>query len=138
MIRTTTLLFLLLAAALSLTLFSVEYRVKDLEGEITGLDRSIIKDRKAIHVLHAEWSYLNNPDRLGDEARRYLGMAPVSVEQIVRIANIPERKALPRLARFPVPMGSAPTLLNKSAVPTSSDKAAAPVSMKTILAEGGR
>ncbi|HEC90439.1 MAG TPA: hypothetical protein ENI55_02110 [Alphaproteobacteria bacterium] len=125
MIRTTTLLFLLLAAALSLALFSVKYRVQGLEGKITGLNRAIINDRKAIHVLRAEWSYLNNPDRLGDQARRYLGLAPVSAEQIVKIANIPERKdLLPRPARLTAPISLA--------------KGAAPVSMKAALAEGGR
>jgi hypothetical protein len=122
MIRTTTLLFMLLAAALSLALFSVKYRVQDLEGEITGLNRSIIRDRKAIHVLGAEWSYLNNPGRLGDQARRYLDMAPVSAEQIVRIADIPKRNDPSRPARL--------------AAPISSDKGASPVSMKTVLAEG--
>ncbi len=140
MIRTTTLLFLLLAAALSLALFSVKYRVQDLEGEITGLNRAIINDRKAIHVLRAEWSYLNNPDRLSESARRYLGLMPVGAEQIGKIADIPERKDPPRQVRFPAPMGAAPPiLLNKSAAPPILlNKAAAPVSMKTVSGEGGR
>ncbi|HEC90497.1 MAG TPA: hypothetical protein ENI55_02400 [Alphaproteobacteria bacterium] len=121
MIRTTTLLFLLLAAALSLALFTVKYRVQDMEGEISGLNRAITKDRKAIHVLRAEWSYLNNPDRLGESARRDLGMTPVGAEQIGKIADIPERRDLPsRQARFPAPIG------------------AAPVSMKTVSGDGGQ
>ncbi len=119
MIRTTTLLFMLLAAALSLALFTVKYRVQDMEDEVTGLNRAIIKDRKAIHVLRAEWSYLNNPDRLGESARRYLGMGPVDAGRIGKIGDIPERKNLPAPARFPAP------------VP------AAPVSMKTVSGEGG-
>ncbi|HEC90852.1 MAG TPA: hypothetical protein ENI55_04215 [Alphaproteobacteria bacterium] len=120
MIRNTTLLFLLFAAVLSLALFSVKYRVQDLEGEITGLNRAITNDRKAIHVLRAEWSYLNNPDRLGEIARRYLSLAPVSAEQIGEIADIPERQGLSRQARFPAPIG------------------AAPVSIKTVSGGGGR
>ncbi|HEC91060.1 MAG TPA: hypothetical protein ENI55_05275 [Alphaproteobacteria bacterium] len=108
MIRTTTLLFLLLAAALSLALFTVKYRVQDMEGEITGLNRSIIKDRKAIHVLRAEWSYLNNPDRLGESARRYLGMGPLDAGRIGEIADIPKRRNLSRPARFPAPVPAAP------------------------------
>lgn len=125
MIRNTTFLFLFLAAALSLALFSVTYRVQNLDGEITGLNRAITDDRKAIHVLRAEWSYLNDPDRLGERARRYLRLAPIGAEQISKIADIPKRKDLSRQTMFPAPMLAAPM-------------PAAPVSMKKISGEGVR
>lgn len=82
MIHKTTLLFLLLAGAISVALFSVKYQVQDLEQELVGLNRSIIEERKSIRVLKAEWSHLNNPERLDRLARRYLGMGQVRPAQM--------------------------------------------------------
>ncbi len=82
MIRHTTLLFFLLAGALSIVLFSVKYKVQDLEGEVLSLDRAIAADKQAIRVLKAEWSLLNDPETLRRQATRYLGLKPIRVEQI--------------------------------------------------------
>jgi len=90
MIHKTTLLFLLLAGAISVALFSVKYQVQDLEQELVGLNRSIIDERKSIHVLKAEWSHLNNPERLKGLARRHLGMRPVEPDQMKTFDGVRE------------------------------------------------
>lgn len=92
--RQTTLLFLLLAGALSVALFTVKYQVQDLEDELVGLNKSIINERQSIHVLKAEWSHLNNPERLGNLAEKYLGMKPVDPSQLADFTDI-ERLPLP-------------------------------------------
>ncbi len=96
MLRHTTLLFLLLAGALSVALFSVKYQVQDLEEELVDLNKSIIDERQSIHVLNAEWSHLNNPERLGVLAERYLGMKQVRPSQLTSFRDI-ERLELPRI-----------------------------------------
>ncbi len=88
MIRHTTLLFLLLAGGLSVALFSLKYRVQDLEQELTGLNKSIYQQRQSIHVLNAEWSYLNNPQRIGDLARRHLNMVPIMPSQLATLKDV--------------------------------------------------
>ncbi|MHA1597219.1 MAG: cell division protein FtsL [Alphaproteobacteria bacterium] len=88
MIGKTTLLFLLLAGALSVALFSVKYQVQDLEQELSGLNRSITSERKSIHVLKAEWSHLNNPERLDRLARKHLGMKPIVPAQMKTIDGV--------------------------------------------------
>ncbi len=88
MIRRTTVLFIFLAAALSLALFSLKYQVQDLEDEFVVLNRSIMAERRAIHVLEAEWSYLNDPERLGGLAARHLGLRPVEPEQLSTLAAL--------------------------------------------------
>ncbi len=95
--RHTTPLFLLLAGALSIALFSVKYQVQDLEEELVDLNRSIIDERQAIHVLKAEWSHLNNPERLGNLAGRHLGMKPVEPSQLSSFKDI-ERLELPHVS----------------------------------------
>ena len=82
MMQRTTVLFVFVAGALSLALFSLKYQVQDLEDELVGLNRSILAERRATHVLEAEWSYLNDPVRLGALAARHLGLRPVESEQL--------------------------------------------------------
>ncbi len=82
MIRPAMILIVLLAASLSLTLFVVKSQVQDLEGELVGYNRALTEDRQAIHVLKAEWSYLNQPARLRNLAERYLGLAAVEIRQV--------------------------------------------------------
>ena len=82
MIRPATILIVLLAASLSVTLFVVKYQVQDLEEELVGLNRAITEDQQAIHVLKAEWSHLNEPTRLKDLAERYLGLIAVESGQV--------------------------------------------------------
>ncbi len=81
--RQTTLLFLLVAGILSVALFAIKYQVQDLEEELVRLNRAIIAERQSIHVLQAEWSHFNNPERLADLARRYLGMKPMDPARMV-------------------------------------------------------
>ena len=88
MMRRTTVLFLFLAAALSLALFSLKYQVQDLEDEFVALNRSIAAERRAMHVLEAEWSYLNDPARLGPLAARHLGLRPVESEQLGTLGTL--------------------------------------------------
>ena len=95
MVRPAMLLIILLAVSLSLTLFAVKYQVQDLEEELVGYNRGITENRQAIHVLKAEWSYLNQPARLKDLAERYLEMVSVEPRQVGTaaefLANFPAR-----------------------------------------------
>lgn len=89
MIRQTTVLALLLAVALSLVLFAVKYQVRDLESELTRLDRAIADEKRALHVLSAEWSHLNHPSRLALLAERHLGLRPIVAGQLARFEPLP-------------------------------------------------
>ncbi|MEL0107128.1 MAG: hypothetical protein VW802_09310 [Rhodospirillaceae bacterium] len=82
MIRHTTMLFILLAGALSLVVFAVKYQVQDLEHELRTLNRDIKANERSIHVLNAEWSHMNNPARLRRLAERHLNMQPTTADQL--------------------------------------------------------
>lgn len=87
--RHTTVLFLLLAGALSLVLFSVKYQVQDLEQELKDLNRAIISDRESIHILRAEWAHLNDPDRLQVMVDRFFNLSPIQPDQMVTFDDLP-------------------------------------------------
>ncbi|MCG8512309.1 MAG: hypothetical protein MI741_24075 [Rhodospirillales bacterium] len=92
MIRHTTLLAVILAAALSVVLFGVKYQVQDLEEELTSIERAILNEERAIHVLRAEWSHLNDPDRLRQLAARYLELSPVTARQLGKFEDLEDKQ----------------------------------------------
>jgi hypothetical protein len=92
MIRTTTLMSMLLGVVLTVVLFALEFQVRELEDELAVLDRSIVAESQAIHVLKAEWSYLNDPWRLRRLAERFLKLTPVRPEQLSSLADLPRRR----------------------------------------------
>lgn len=91
MIRSLTLMWAALALVCGMALFFVKYQVQSLEGHLLTLDRTIRQDRVDIHVLHAEWAFLNDPKRLEDEAGRYLDLHPSTPDQYTSIAALPLR-----------------------------------------------
>jgi cell division protein FtsL len=94
LLRSATLLFLVLAAGLSFVLFQVKYEVQKVDAELNALHRQIAADRQAIHVLKAEWTHLNDPARLRELAARHLaGLKPMAPGQFAALADLPARAA---------------------------------------------
>ena len=81
-IKRSTLLLLLMAAAVSVSLFAVKYRVQDLDDQMRSLSREIVVTRENIHVLKSEWSHLNQPSRLRTLAGKYLEVGPLDANRI--------------------------------------------------------
>ena len=102
MIGRGTLLWLTLAIVAGAGLFHVSYRVQSLEEELTQANRDILREQETIHLLHAEWSYLNEPTRLAELTRRHLALAPLASGQMVRIEDLPLR--LPPLIAETAPL----------------------------------
>lgn len=69
--------------------FIMKNRVQSLEKELAGINRSISEDIKTIHILKAEWSHLNNPERLRKLAQEHTNLNPVKAEQIISYASLP-------------------------------------------------
>lgn len=88
-----TFLWLALAAIVGFGLFHVKYKVQALEEELLRLNAAILKEQRQIHVLEAEWSYLNQPSRLEELAARHLDLAAAGASQIGTIADLPLRAA---------------------------------------------
>jgi len=42
-----------------------------------------------VHILEAEWSFLNSPARLSALAQRHLNMAPIPAERVITFADLP-------------------------------------------------
>lgn len=73
----------------ALILFQIKQEVRVLEDEIAGTQRQILHDQEAVHILEAEWSYLNSPARIATLAERHLKMAPIPAERVISFADLP-------------------------------------------------
>ena len=97
-----TVMWTLLAGAVGIGLFFVKHEVKDLETRLAGLNLDITRNQEEMHVLKAEWSYLNDPARLRDLSERHLGMRPMGTHQIATLDTLPGAPTdLPSLAAAP-------------------------------------
>lgn len=80
-----TVLWACLAACIGVGLFFVKHEVKDQERRLQALNDEIQRNQESIHVLRAEWSYLNDPSRLRALAEKHLGMRPVAPAQVASL-----------------------------------------------------
>ncbi len=78
-----------LFCVMSVGLLVLKSEVHEMEQELTQLHNNIRDDRKAIRVLKAEWSHLNDPTRIKRLAETYLKLSPVSAKQIAPLDALP-------------------------------------------------
>ena len=83
--RQTTLITLLAVGVMTVALFYLKHEVTTLEEELELLNKTIVSDQEAIHVLRAEWSHLNETSRLRELAEKYLALEPVRPAQIASV-----------------------------------------------------
>lgn len=77
--------------AASLGLYAVKYRVQTLQKEIAEVTRKLDAERESLHVVSAEWAYLNRPERLQALSEKYLKLKPMRGEQLGDFVSLPYR-----------------------------------------------
>ncbi len=87
-VRQTSILCFILAVALAVVLLTMKYEVQSLKDELGSLDREIVRERETIQVLHAEFAYLTQPERLHRLAGAYLGLVAVQPRQLTTFASL--------------------------------------------------
>lgn len=82
-----------LVIATGYTLFHITFQVEELETELRRLNAEIREEQEAVHVLKAEWSYLNSPQRIEALTDTLLpNLQWMQPEQVMRIEDIPFRR----------------------------------------------
>ena len=84
MIRLVSLFWLALVAATGFATFKVKYTVQDIEEELNRVRKQTVAEHQEIHLLRAEWTTLNQPERLADLNRRFLSLTAVVPKQLQR------------------------------------------------------
>ena len=121
--RPATLLLFALSIIAGGALFDVAFEVSELENRLVVLNKEITRDRNAIPILRAEWSYLNQPGRLEGLSHRYLDLQPLKGSQFSNIAALPRHPLPDILPAATTPEEAAPV---DSEIPIASTTNARP------------
>lgn len=73
--------------------YKIKYDTMGLRYEVVRLEKQIAQERDLIALLKAEWQKLNSPERIQMLSDAHLNLVPLSVGQIVRWSDVPERQA---------------------------------------------
>jgi hypothetical protein len=138
MIRLASLFWLALVAATGFATFKVKYAVQDIEEELNRVRKQTVIEHQEIHLLRAEWTTLNQPERLADLNRRFLSLAALAPKQLQRtIEEVPLRAvpAPPDALIAAAPAVPAATAVSEPAVPQlAASEAPPPRSEKPLAA----
>jgi hypothetical protein len=136
MIRPTTVLWMGLAGVVGFGLFQLKHEVQALEDEMFRLNRNIVAEQQAIHVLKAEWSYINQPQRLQALAQRHLDLQPMKPAQLGGLADLPVRGAEgTAIAKAPA---KPPQSADKKVLPAKASSPAAPRTIQVVPVSNNR
>ena len=124
MIRIGTVVWFVILALLGVGLFQVKYAVQAKERELKTVNRQITADRQVMRVLEAEWSYLNDPVRLADLARRHTDLTPAMASQIADFSALRDRPAEPVVPADPLISGAEMPLATTPVAATTTDSGA--------------
>ncbi|MQX36732.1 cell division protein FtsL [Roseospira navarrensis] len=134
-IRGTAALWGVLAVAAATGLFLLKYEVIALEGKLERVTEDIEADRRAIHVLRAEWSYLNEPDALDRLVGRHLDLVPVGPERMTVLDAIPLRPRPPAVDQAGAALPFDPVRPPRVLYPGTTHAIPLPGEKPTVLAD---
>lgn len=75
-----------LALFVGFILFKVKYEVVAVEEKLALILQQIKREKETIHILKAEWSHLNEPQRLQKLAEKFLDIKAMKTDQIMAIS----------------------------------------------------
>jgi hypothetical protein len=92
MINRGILFWVVAAICTGIGLFMVKYQVVGLEEKIEGLNRQIVENQRATHVLKVEYAHLGELQRIERLNDRFIHLQPIAIRQIGRIDQVPLRR----------------------------------------------
>lgn len=82
---------IMITLALAFALYHIKYEAQAEQREIRVLTSQLSEEQDAIQVLRAEWSLLNQPERLEKLVETFTELQPLEPGQIVTLADLPSR-----------------------------------------------
>lgn len=95
MIRPITCITFLLACGSGLYLYQTKHRVHVVDAQIEQVVRQTDQTREQTRVLHAEWTLLDQPERLQQLAGQFLTLQPTTPAQFASAADLDSRLPAP-------------------------------------------
>lgn len=72
----------LMLAFIVVGLFQVKHKVQNLKRDLAEINHQLATNQQEIHVLKAEWAYLDEPMRIKKLSDKYLNLQYTSVAQM--------------------------------------------------------
>lgn len=88
------LLWICIMIPVSALLYGTSAAVREKENELAAINAQILAEKDSLRVLHAEWAYLNQPQRLASRAQHYLKATKAAIS--AQVLN--ERQYVTKLA----------------------------------------
>lgn len=80
--------FALMAFSSACGMFILKFHVMNKEVQLTKMHKQIMDNNRSIHVLKAEWTNLNNPERLIVLTKENTSLTPTKQSQIINWDNV--------------------------------------------------
>lgn len=81
-LRITSLVWMACFAVGAFGLYMVKFSVQNLQREVAAAEQQLAQEKESLHLLNAEWAYLNRPERLRQLAEKHLELAPLDSRRI--------------------------------------------------------
>lgn len=118
-----TVFWLALAVLCGTLLFHTSQQVTDGRTALRAMEREVLREEESLRVLQAEWSYLNQPERLEKLAREYLDLQPLNGRQFARVTDLNER--IDDSAAVPAEDATATSAVEKNSQDTATPRPSA-------------
>jgi hypothetical protein len=137
MIRPITCICFLLACGSGLYLYQAKHRVQLLDRQIQDTVQATEKLREQTRVLHAEWTLLNDPQRLQALGDQFLTLKTVQPNQFTSMADLDSRlpPVPPPQITPPAPAAAPPAPVAEATPPPSQTKPVAIAAASTPPAQ---
>lgn len=89
MIRTLNVIALVVAVALAAALYIAKTEAKSAQERLETIQAQLAEERRQINVLNVEIAHLEEPDRLRQLARQYLGFEPLDPAREITMNDLP-------------------------------------------------
>jgi hypothetical protein len=125
-----------LAGLACLALYRVSEQTRVAHAELRKIDRQIVVEKNALHVLEADWQSVASPDRVQRLAEAKLGIADTTTVQLSSFEMLPRRGEDTPIGNAQIQQASvrvaAPAPADEDAAP--ADPASAALAQTPVLA----
>jgi hypothetical protein len=92
-LRPSSIMWIMVWVVAAFGLYMVKYKVQAIKVEVASAEKHLHEEQKNLHVLMAEWTFLNRPERLRQLSAKYLEVKPLHSQQVADFSSFPYRRA---------------------------------------------
>ena len=88
-LRLNTMIYCACFAIAAYALYMVKFSVQNLQREVVVAQHNLEQEKESLHLLNAEWAYLNRPERLRRLSDAHLNLVPLDSRRMQNLDLLP-------------------------------------------------